>query len=109
MEGIGDLANSRRIKGSSYIVFDQAKSYGLSSPYLISNVPLCGNLYLTSLHCKLLASLHVLVLYQVCVYICCALYLLILCIQACVGSLTHHVLVCFVEPISSCLYLSWLF
>ena len=74
MEDIGDVATIWRIKGSSCIIFYQAKSYGLSSPYILTNVPLCGNMYFTSLYCKLLAPLHALVLYQVCVCMCCALH-----------------------------------
>jgi hypothetical protein len=60
MEGIGDLAISWRIKGSSSIIFSQVKSIGFSCFYHISNVPPCGNMHSTHLHWKLLAPLHVL-------------------------------------------------
>jgi hypothetical protein len=47
-----------------------------SLPYIVSYLPLCV----------------LLVLYQVCVCICCASYLLILCTQVCLGCLAHHLL-----------------
>jgi hypothetical protein len=71
-EGIGDLATTWRINGSSLILSHQAKSLGLSYIHIISNAPLFSNFYLTCLHWKLLAPLHVLVLYLPCVCICCA-------------------------------------
>ena len=73
LEGIGDLAISWRIKGSSSIILSQVKSIGLSCLYHISNVPPCGNMCSTYLHWKLLAPLHMLVLYLAYVCICCAL------------------------------------
>ena len=94
LEVIGDLATLWRIKGTSSFLLSQAKSIGLSSFYIISNVPPCGNLYLNCLHWKLLAPLHVLVLFLACVCICCASNLLILSNQVCVCWFAHHVRVC---------------
>ena len=110
MEGIGDLATSWRIKGSSSIIFAQAKSFGLSCFYHISNVPPSGNMYSTYLHWKLLAPLHVLALLLAYVCICCASNLLILSNHVCVCWFAHHVHVflCWAF-IASYMYLSWLF
>ena len=96
MEGIGDLATLWRIKGSSSITLCQAKSCGLLCVYLMSNVPPCGNLYLNCLHWKLLAPLHVLVLYLACVLIWYASDVLILSNQACVCWFAYHEGVCLV-------------
>ena len=74
-----------------------------------TNVPPCGNLFLNCLHWKLLAPLHVLVLYLAFVCICCASDLLILSNQGYVCWFAHHVRVCVVLSLfASCLYLSWL-
>ena len=109
LEGIGDLATLWRFKGTSSFLLSQAKSIGLSSFYLISNVPPCGNLYLNCLHWKLLAPLHVLVLFLACGCICCASNLLILSNQVCVCWFAHHVRVCSALSLcASCLYVSWL-
>ena len=101
MEDLGNLATSWRIKGTSSIIFSQAKSFGLSYLYHISIAPPCGNMNSTHLHWKLLAPLHVLVLFLACVCICCASYLLNLRNQVVCWLYTMYV--CFVfEPIASC-------
>ena len=108
LEGIGDLDKSWRIKGTSSIIFSQAKSFGLSYLYHISIAPPCGNMNSTHLHWKLLAPLHVLVLFLACVCICCASYLLNLSNQGCVCWLAHHVCVFCVWAYWILLYLNWL-
>ena len=106
MESIGDLAISWRIKGSSSFLFSQAKSFGLSCLYHRSIAPPCGNMYSTYLYWKLLAPLHVLVLYLTYVYICCASYLLNLRNQAYSCVFAFHVCVLCWAYVASCLYLS---
>ena len=109
LEGIGDLDTLWRIKGSSSFILSQAKSFGLSSFYLISNVPPCGNSCLNCLHWKLLAPLHVLVLFLACVCICCASNCLSWVIKyVCVG--LHIMYVCVMRWAFVLLdfYLSWL-
>jgi lipopolysaccharide export LptBFGC system permease protein LptF len=93
---------------------DLHQLYCLKSSHLNAssyfNVPPCGNMYLTLLHWKLLAPLHVLVLFLACACICCASYLLMLNIQVYICLLAHHVLVFLVlSLIVSCVYFSWLF
>lgn len=110
LEGIGDLATSWRIKGSSSIIFPQAKSLDYHFSILYPMCLLAVTCIYITYTLKVACPLHVLVVYLSCVCICCAFYLLILRNLVCVSWFWTP---CTCEFVLSLLlhlvYLIWLF